>query len=318
MACAHELDDSLVHYTWDNAIIPRLEINDGDTVAFHCRDSADGYYRKGMTSADMGKREFKGHPLTGPVAIRGAKPGDVLAIEVLALVPGDVGYTSFAPGRGLLAEDFPEPYLKLWELSGQAAEFRPGIRVPLAPFLGVMGVALAESGAHVTAPPRSNGGNMDIKQLTAGSTLYLPVWVDGALFSCGDGHAAQGDGEVCITAIETTMTATLRFRVRRDIRLAWPELETSLARPRGRHYATTGIAPDLMEATRQAVRGMIGHLVERRGLSREDAYILSSVAVDLRISEVVDAPNWVVSAFLPLDIFARQGQAGPTAPHAIP
>ena len=141
-----------------------------------------------------------------------------------------------------------------------------------------MGVALAEPGAHVTAPPRSNGGNMDIKQLTAGSTLYLPVWVDGALFSCGDGHAAQGDGEVCITAIETTMTATLRFRVRRDIRLAWPELETSLARPRGRHYATTGIAPDLMEAARQAVRGMIGHLVERRGLSREDAYILSSVA----------------------------------------
>ncbi|TMG37967.1 MAG: hypothetical protein E6H88_05250, partial [Chloroflexi bacterium] len=137
---------------------------------------------------------------------------------------------------------------------------------------------------------------------------YLPVWVDGALFSCGDGHAAQGDGEVCITAIETTMTATLRFTVRRDIRLAWPELETSLARPRGRHYATTGIAPDLMEAARQAVRGMIGHLVERRGLSREDAYILSSVAVDLRISEVVDAPNWVVSAFLPLDIFGTSGR----------
>ena len=304
----HELDATTVHYVWDNAIPPRIEIDPGDTVVFRCRDSSDGYYRRGMTSADVARRVSKGHPLTGPVGIRGARPGDVLQVDVRELVPGDLGYTSFRPGIGLLRDDFTEPYLKLWELRGQAAELRPGMRVPLAPFLGVMGVALAEPGAHVTAPPRSNGGNMDIKQLTAGSTLYLPVWVDGALFSCGDGHAAQGDGEVCITAIETTMTATLRFTVRRDIRLAWPELETSLARPRGRHYATTGIAPDLMEAARQAVRGMIGHLVERRGLSREDAYILSSVSVDLRISEVVDAPNWVVSAFLPLDIFGTSGR----------
>src|SRR5438128_5971563 len=172
-----------------------------------------------MTSADVGRRVSKGHPLTGPVGIRGARPGDVLQVDVRELVPGDLGYTSFRPGIGLLRDDFIEPYLKLWELRGQAAELRPGIRVPLAPFLGVMGVALAEPGAHVTAPPRSNGGNMDIKQLTAGTTLYLPVWVAGALFSCGDGHAVQGDGEVCITAIETTMTATLRFTVRRDIRL---------------------------------------------------------------------------------------------------
>jgi acetamidase/formamidase len=145
---------------------------------------------------------------------------------------------------------------------------------------------------------------MDIKQLTKGSMLYLPVAVEGALFSCGDGHAAQGDGEVCITAIETTMTATLRFTVRRDLHLAAPEFETPSAGAQpGRQYVTTGIAPDLMDATKAAVRAMIAHLVTACGLTRDDAYVLCSVAADLKISEVVDAPNWVVSAFLPLGLF---------------
>ncbi len=169
-----------------------------------------------MTSADMKPRAVKGHPLTGPILVRGAKPGDALQIDILELVPGDLGYTAFNPGRGLLPDDFPEPYLKMWELDGVSAELRAGVRVPLEPFLGVMGVALAEPGEHSTIPPRKSGGNMDIKQLTVGTTLYLPVSVDGALFSAGDGHAAQGDGEVCITAIETSMTATLRFSVQRD------------------------------------------------------------------------------------------------------
>jgi acetamidase/formamidase len=260
-----------------------------------------------MTSADVKPRAVKGHPLSGPIAIRDARPGDVLQIDILELVPGDLGYTAFSPGRGLLPEDFPEPYLKMWELDGISAELRPGVRIPLDPFLGVMGVALSEPGEHSTIPPRASGGNMDVKQLTAGATLYLPISIDGALFSAGDGHAAQGDGEVCITAIETTMSATLRFTVRRDRELRGPEFETtrplSAATSAGPHYATTGIAPDLMEASKEAVRAMIRHLVRDRGLSREDAYVLSSVAVDLRISEVVDAPNWVVSAFLPLAVF---------------
>jgi acetamidase/formamidase len=195
----------------------------------------------------------------------------------------------------------------MWDLDGQWAELRPGVRIPLEPFLGVMGVALAEQGEHSTIPPRKTGGNMDIKQLTAGTTLYLPVAVDDAIFSAGDGHAAQGDGEVCITAIETTMTATLRFSVRRDRALSGPEFETTRPlSPRtngGHHYVTTGIAPDLMDASKEAVRAMIRHLVAVRGLTRDEAYVLSSVAVDLKISEVVDRPNWVVSAFLPLAIF---------------
>jgi acetamidase/formamidase len=304
----HALDCDVVHYAWDKATPPRLVIDPGDTVVMKCRDSSDGHFRRGMTSADMKPRTVKGHPLTGPVAIGGARPGDTLQVDILELVPGDLGYTAFSPGRGLLPEDFPHPYLKMWELDGVSAELRPGVRVPLEPFLGVMGVALAEPGEHSTIPPRASGGNMDIKQLTAGTTLYLPVFVDGALFSAGDGHAAQGDGEVCITAIETTMSATLRFSVRRDRPLTGPEFETTLPlSPRtngGHHYVTTGIAPDLMDATKDAVRAMIRHLTREHGLTREEAYVLSSVAVDLKISEVVDAPNWVVSAFLPLAIFS--------------
>ena len=303
MSATAELGCETVHYAWDNAIAPRLEIESGDTVVFRTRDAFDGVYHRGST--EVVKRVAKGHPLTGPVAIRGSRRGDVLQVDVLELIPGDFGVTTFVPDRGLLAGDFPEPYLKVWDLTADAAELRPGIRVPLAPFLGVMGVAVAAPGEHTTIPPRAQGGNMDIKQLTTGSTLFLPVAVDAALFSCGDGHAAQGDGEVCVTAIETTMTARLRFTVRRDLRIAGPEFETTSAGARtGRHYVTTGIAPDLMEASKEAVRAMIAHLCAAYGLTREDAYVLCSVAVDLKVSEVVDAPNWVVSAFLPLSLFA--------------
>ena len=298
----HELGCETVHYAWDNAIPPRLEIESGESVRFTCRDAFDGVYSRDSTA--VVKRVAKGHPLTGPIAIGGARAGEVLQVDVLDLVPGEFGVTTFVPDRGLLAGDYPEPYLKVWHLDRDGAELRPGVRVPLAPFLGVMGVALAEPGEHSTIPPRAAGGNMDIKQLTKGSTLFLPVAVDGALFSCGDGHAAQGDGEVCITAIETTMTATLRFTIRRDLRIAGPEFETASAGAQpGRHYVTTGIAPDLMDATKAAVRAMIAHLVAACGLTREEAYVLCSVAADLKISEVVDAPNWVVSAFLPLGLF---------------
>ena len=305
----HHLDASVRHYVWDNSIPARIEIDPGDTVVFECRDAGDGYYTWNSTVDDMLGRTMKGHALTGPVHVRGAKPGDVLQVDILDLVPGEMGYTSFRADRGLLPDDFPDPYLHIWDLrNGQYGELKPGIRVPFEPFLGVMGTALPETGEFNTAPPRKNGGNADVKQLTAGTTLYLPIWVDGALFSCGDGHAAQGDGEVCISAIETSMTATLRFSLRRDFTLDTPEFQTSgPLSPRtniGPYYATMGIAPDLMDGTKAAVRKMITYLVREHGLTREEAYILCSVAVDLKVSEVVDAPNWVVSAFLPLSIFS--------------
>jgi acetamidase/formamidase len=201
MAATHRLAADQVHYEWNNALEPRLEIDPGDTVAFDTRDAADGYYSKDSTHADvLGRGPFRGHPLTGPVRVRAAAPGDTLVVEVLEMEPAaDFGWTAIRPGRGLLPEaDFPKPHLQIWDVSDHVyARMGLGIAVPLGCFPGVMGTALDEAGGHSTMPPRKNGGNMDIKHLTVGSTLYLPVWVDGALFSVGDGHGAQGDGEVC-------------------------------------------------------------------------------------------------------------------------
>jgi acetamidase/formamidase len=311
MSRIHRLDDGAVHYAWDNALPPRLEIEPGDTVVFDTRDAADGYYTPASTSADVAaKPPFRGHPLTGPVRVRGARRGDVLVVEIVDVTPrASYGWTHVAPGRGLLpAGDFAKPFLQIWDLAdGAFARIGRTLAVPLEPFPGVMGVALDEAGAHSTMPPRKSGGNMDIKQLTAGTTLFLPVWVDGALFSVGDGHGAQGDGEVCVTAVEMQARVTLRFDVQPARGLPEPQFRTRGplgARSNvGPYYATTAHGPDLYAAAQQAVRHMIDHLVTGRGLSREEAYVLCSVAVDLKISEIVDAPNWIVSAFLPETVF---------------
>ncbi len=307
----HHLDAETVHYDWDNARAPRLEIEPGDTVVFDTRDAADRFYSKTSTAEHVLQRVFKGHPLTGPVFVKGARPGDTLVVEILEVVPAlDFGWTQVRPGRGLLPEaDFPKPHLCVWDVSDKQVARMPGrpIAVPLEPFAGVMGVALDEPGAHSTMPPRRSGGNMDIKQLHAGTTLYLPVLVEGALFSVGDGHGAQGDGEVCITAVEMSARATLRFGLQKGRRIAEPRFRTSgpigVKTNRGPHFVTTAHGPDLFASSQQAIRYMIEHLVEERGLTREEAYVLCSVAVDLKISEIVDAPNWIVSAFLPEMVF---------------
>ena len=307
----HALDAETVHHEWNNAIPPRLEIEPGDTVVFDTRDAADRFYSKASSAADVLKRVFKGHPLTGPVRITGARPGDTLVVHVVEVVPAlDWGWTQIRPGRGLLPEaEFPAPHLCIWDLSDKAFARMPNrpIAVPLAPFPGVMGVALDEPGGHSTMPPRRSGGNMDIKQLHAGTTLYLPVLVDGALFSVGDGHAAQGDGEVCITAVEMSARVTLRFDLQHGRRIAEPRFRTAgpigVGTNRGPHFATTAHGPDLFASSQQAIRYMIEHLVEERGLTREEAYVLCSVAVDLKISEIVDTPNWIVSAVVPETVF---------------
>jgi acetamidase/formamidase len=308
-AMHHHVDADQVHHEWNNAIEPRLEIEPGDTVVFDTRDAADRYYTPASTHADvLARGPFRGHPLTGPVRVKGAAPGDVLVVEILEVRPAEFGWTAIRPGRGLLPEsDFAKPYLQIWDLAdGQYARAGDRIAVPIDPFAGVMGTALDLPGGHSTMPPRKNGGNMDIKQLTAGATLYLPVWVDGALFSVGDTHAIQGDGEVCVTAVEMGGHVTARFGLERGRGLAEPQLRTtrapSAAAP-GPWFATTAHGPDLFAASQQAVRYMIDHLVRERGLPREQAYILCSVAVDLKISEIVDAPNWIVSAFLPEGVF---------------
>jgi acetamidase/formamidase len=284
-------------------------VDSGDEVTFDARGGSDNYYRRDSTVEDVRRRPpSRGHALTGPVFVRGAVPGAVLEIELLSMRTWDWGHTFVTKGLGLLSDEFGEPFLKIWDLSnGLTAQFKPGIEIPIEPFLGVVGLALAEAGAHSTMPPRRVGGNLDVKHLTVGSTLWLPIEVEGALLSVGDSHAAQGDGEVCVTAIETGSSATLRMRVRDDLRIGAPEYRTrGPITPRtntGAWYATTGIAPDLMVATKEAVRAMLRFLQREHGLSPQEAYVLASVAVDLKISEVVDAPNWLVSACLPLSIF---------------
>ena len=307
----HELDASQVHYAWDNSVVPRLVIEPGDTVVFQTRDAADGFYSRASTHADVLNRgPFRGHPLTGPVQVKGAEPGDALVVEVLDIKPAaDFGWTAIRPGRGLLPEsEFSKPFLQIWDLSdGTHARMDRRVAVPIEAFPGVMGTALDEPGAHSTMPPRKNGGNMDIKQLTRDSTLYLPVWMPGALFSVGDGHGAQGDGEVCVTAVEMRAQVTLRFGLQRGRRLEDPQFRTTRRLAAGTNpgpwYATTAHGPDLFASAQRAVLHMIDHLVRERGFSREEAYIICSVAADLKISEIVDAPNWIVSAFIPESIF---------------
>ena len=302
------LESTSPHYVWDNALPPKLTVQSGDTVTFQTRDAADGHFQLNSTSADVATLEFRGHPLTGPVRIEGAKPGDTLQVDILEVQPGPHGWTAILPGMGLLSEDFSVPHLRIWDLAdGQFAHLGDLAKIPIEPFCGVMGLAVAEPGEHPTMPPRRTGGNFDIRQLVAGSTLYLPIEVDGALFSIGDAHAAQGDGEVCVSAIEMSSTVSLRFQLHKDRPIHEPQFKTPGSRFRGSTgpaYVTTAHGPDLLANSKQAVRYMLDYLEREYRLSREDAYCLASVAVDLKISEIVDAPNWVVSAFLPLDIFA--------------
>ena len=306
----HWLERGKVHYVWDNSLPPALLIEPGDVVHCWTQEVSNGHITRGCSvSVFNTPNPNPSYPLAGPIYVDGAEPGDALAVEILSLKPDDWGWTSFRPGAGLLPDDFSEPYLKHWDLSdGKTTRMGDSITLDLQPFCGTMGVAPAEPGEHRIMPPGNFGGNMDIRHLNEGSTLLLPVMVTGALFSAGDCHAAQGDGEVCITAIECPMSFSLRFSLQKEANLPSPQFVTrrgllSNHDTGAGYYATTGVGPDLMENARNAVRHMIEWLVRERGLTREDAYILCSVAGDLKISEIVDRPNWIVSFYMPLGIF---------------
>ena len=297
---------------WDNAFEPVLVAAPGDEIAVDLVEASGGQIGPGATIDAI--RNFDigiANPITGPIFVEGAMPGDALAVTILDIELSDFGWTQQNPGWGLMpADEFPEPWLNLWDLTSSPAPYRPGITVPLEPMCGVIGVAPAAPGHHSVVPPRNVGGNMDIKQHRVGTTVLLPIEVKGALLGLGDGHAAQGDGEVCGSAIETAMRVTVRLGLRRGLHLDSPHflVAGAIERPsaaQAGYYATTGVATDLMDAARSAIRQMIGHLASEYGLTREDAYGLCSVGVDLKISEVVDRPNWIVSAFLPLDLFQQ-------------
>lgn len=300
---------STTHRSFDRETPIALTIDDGDTVEFDCPSIFD--WGPDASVDDLLGMDFvHPHILTGPVAVRGAQPGDALAIDILDVhVTTPQGVTAFMPGFGLLADDFDECHVHVVRYVDKMAEIKEGVQVPLEPFLGIMGVAPAEFGEHSTIPPRSIGGNLDNRHLRPGTRLILPVEVSGALFSCGDGHAAQGDGEVCGTAVETSVAATLRFSVLPNAAPSSPRAvvgDPVERTPDRGHLVTTGIGSDLHEGARQAIRSMIDLLVAERGLSRQEAYVLCSVAADLKISEIVNAPNWIVSAYLPLAVFTER------------
>jgi acetamidase/formamidase len=296
------------HLSWDPAIAPVATVDSGAEVGFDCLDASGGQLTADSTTDDLATLDFaRVDQVNGPVAVHGAEPGDTLQVDLLEFEPADWGWTASIPGFGLLADDFADGLYKVTRLDGSdRAEFWPGIRVPVAPFCGELGVAPA-TGPLSTIPPDVHGGNMDTRHLVAGSTLFLPVFARGANFSLGDGHAAQGDGEVSGTAIETPMRARVRLTVRKDIRVTAPEFiaapDPHAALRNGPRYATDGIGPDLMQAARDAVRRMIEWMGREHGLEPVQAYLLCSVAVDLRISEIVDVPNFVVTAHCPLGIF---------------
>lgn len=348
------------HNRWHPDIPPMLTCHSGDTVSIQCRDGYDRQFTRDSTAEDVAAADQNRiHPLTGPVYVEGAEPGDLLVVDILAVQTGHLGWTLQFPGFGFLRDEFTEPHIVRWDIDDSHATSPdlPGVRVPGAPFMGVIGVApsydllaqvsaqeddLARRGGLVLRPdpqsavpgepgiattaartisPTEAGGNVDIKQLTAGTRVLLPVWVPGALFSVGDGHFAQGDGEACGAAIETDATVTVRFGLRKraaaeqQIRfLRFERRQTGAAvdttsRP---HYAVTGLpidgdgtyhGEDLGLATKNALRTMVSHLVTERCLTRQQAYALCSVAVDVRISQLVDVPNVIATAFLPTDIF---------------
>ena len=303
------------HSRWNAALAPRLTIASSDVVDFECQDSSGAQVHPGMSV-----EEFQGidrgriHALTGPVAIAGAEPGDVLQIDVLEIQHKGWGWSSVIPGLGFLKQRFTEPFLFHWELEPLVSRSLGPAIVPLRPFCGILGVAPAELGEFRTRPPGVFGGNMDVRELAAGATLYLPVLQPGALFSCGDAHAAQGNGEVCINGIECPADVSLRFTLHKGQTLAGPLVESSTAADEdGPAWVVVESATDAMAAAHGATDRMVDLLVSRWGFEPVHAYLLCSVAMHLRFSQVVNEPVITVSAsiaksILPARVLFSAGQ----------
>jgi acetamidase/formamidase len=299
------------HHGWDNATPAVVRIAPGESLEFDVVDASGGQLGADSAAKDLNRLDFsRVNPVTGPVYIEGARPGDLLKVTLLSFAPSGWGWTANIPGFGLLADQFKQPALQVWHYDAHTlapAAFGRWAKVPLKPFTGTIGLAPAEPGTHSVVPPRRVGGNMDIRDLCAGTELFLPVEVAGALFSVGDTHAAQGDGEVCGTAIESPMRVALQFDLLDQVPQSFPRFRT--AGPVSRHFdgkgydVTTGIGPDLMQAARAAVASMIDLLTKQQGMPAIDAYMLCSVCGDLRISEIVDMPNWTVSFYFPRIVF---------------
>lgn len=287
------LTQEQTHNKFSSAIPPVLTVPSGAIIEAKTEEASDRQLDINSTAADVPNVKFEPiHPLTGPVYVEGAEPGDVLAVKLHEIEIGDWGWAGVFPGFGWLADEFTEPYLKTFDLSQdkKSVKFNDKITIPLRPFAGVMGVAPATDEMLSTIPPRANGGNMDDPNLVAGTTVYFPVFVTGALFSIGDTHAAQGQGEVCGTAIEAPMRIVYQVDViKGGHKMAEPQYETDDT------YAVTAFATTLDEAAKKATRYMVDYLTAVHGLERTEAYVLCSLAADLKIAEVVDVPHVLVT-----------------------
>jgi acetamidase/formamidase len=293
----HHLNAVPTHSRWNADLSPRLTIAPGDIVHFECQDSSGAQVHPAMT-VDQFQHIDRGliHALTGPVAIAGSQPGDVLQIDVLEVAHKDWGWSSVIPGLGFLKQRFAEPFLFHWTLDeATSLSLAPAV-LPLRPFCGIMGVAPAEHGEFRTRPPGIFGGNMDVRELATGSTLYLPLQQPGALFSCGDAHAAQGDGEVCINGIECPADVTLRFQLHKSQPLSAPLIESAPSDEVGPSWLIVESHTDTLIAALNATDRMVDLLVSRWGFTAVHAYLLCSVAMKLQISQVVNEPMITVCA----------------------
>ncbi len=298
----HNLSAEPTHSRWNRALPPRLTIAPGDTVYFECVDASGAQVNPHMTlpeylAIDRGRI----HALTGPVFVASAEPGDVLQIDVLDVAHKGWGWTSVVEGLGFLKERFADPFLFHWRLGREVSRSLAPAAVPLRPFCGVMGVAPGEDGEFRTRPPGVFGGNMDVRELCSGATLYLPVLNRGALFSVGDAHAAQGDGEVCINGIECPADATLRFHVHKGRSIAGPIIDSAphTTQDLDTAWIVVESATDAVAAARAATLRMIDLLADRWGFDDIHAYLLCSVALHLKFSQVVNEPMFTVSAAMP-------------------
>ena len=307
----HHLDDTQPHAFWDNSHPPRVRIQPGDTVVFETLEASANQVTPNSSHEAVSNLDFGLiHPLTGPVYVEGAEPGDALEVEIISIQHKNWGWNAVIPGFGLLADDFAKPYLHHYKVEGEVCHFSEKIRIPYEPHCGVMGVGPREPGQLNTIPPRENAGNIDVRHLNPGVRVFFPVLTPGALFSCGDCHSAMGDGEVNGTGIETPMTVTLKFNIHKgmtipEFRFITPPGKKLTVADEGGYYVATAHGPDLFKNAQQAIRYIIDYLAAEHGLTREQGYCLCGAAVDLKISEIVDVPNWIVSAYLPLGIFVK-------------
>ena len=305
----HFLDKSITFNAWDNTLDPRIEIQSGDKILIEMEDSSDGQVQPGLSLDDFRKINFDLiHALTGPVSIAGAKVGDTLKIEILEYVHKGWAWQSINPEKCFLPDDFDDFYLHHWVLNEDYTQSMPGITLALHPFCGILGVQRAQKGSFRTRPPGNFGGNMDVKHLTAGSILYLPVLVDGGKLCAGDAHAAQGDGEVSINGLEAPMDVTLRISIEKKISVQEPYLVTApnlfpSAYLGSEYHAFVSSGPDLKINAQGAVRRAIDYLMQRLDLSSEQAFLICSAVLDLKLSQVVNTPNFTVTGYLPEAIF---------------